>query len=85
MTFTKPLKTVVFTLHDESTVTAADTATAQIGSNAFAQFTDKEQPIIVVPGESSTTYIPFHAIVKVVVTIAQSDSIDRDDPICGAE
>ena len=85
MTYTKALKTVVFTLHDESTVTAADTATAQIGSNAFAQFMDKNQPIIVVPGADDTTYIPFHAVVKAVVSVADSDSITKNDPICGAE
>lgn len=58
------LRTVTFTLHDESTVVATDTATANIGSAALEAF--KAKQIVVVEGETKT-YIPFHAIVKVVV------------------
>ena len=75
-TYKKPLKTVVFTLLDGSTVTAADTATAQIGSNAFAKFEAFET--VVVAG-ATTTYIPFHAILKAVVTVAQSEDITKPD------
>lgn len=80
ITYKKALKTVVFTLHDESTVTAADTADAAIGSDALGMYDAKG--FIVVPGENSTTKFHFSQVVKVVITVAQSEDITRDDPYC---
>lgn len=77
-TYTKPLKTVVFTLHDGSTVTATDTATNAAGSMALGMYDKKD--VIVVEGESSTTKFDFAQVVKAVITTAQSDSITKEDP-----
>ena len=74
---TNRLVTAVFTLHDGSTVTAADTANSNIGTAALGQF--KHEATIVVKGEENTTYIPFHAVIKVVVTETNSDSTFTDD------
>lgn len=69
-TYNKPLKTAVFTLHDASTVTAADTADKPIGSTAISQYVGKG--IIIVPGESNETMFDFDQVVKVVVTTSTS-------------
>lgn len=81
ITYTKPLKSVVFTLVDASTVTAADTATNPIGSEALGMYHRDE--LIVVPGESSTTEFHADQVVKAVITVTQSDSITKEDPYCG--
>ncbi|MEE0896065.1 MAG: hypothetical protein U0L88_00340 [Acutalibacteraceae bacterium] len=74
--YKKPLKTAVFTLHDASTVTAADTVENPIGSNAIDQY--KHHSIIIVPGENNETMFDFDQVVKVVVTTAQSEDIPKD-------
>lgn len=80
ITYKKPLKTVVFTLIDSSTVTAADTATNAIGSEALGMY--HAGNLIVVPGESSTTEFYADQVVKAVITVAQSDDITKADPYC---
>lgn len=80
ITYKKALKTAVFTLHDGSTVTAADTAEKAIGSEALGMYDAKG--VIVVPGENNITKFDFSQVVKVVVTIAQSEDIKKEDPYC---
>jgi hypothetical protein len=75
-TYNKPLKTAVFTLHDASTVTAADTADKPIGSTAISQYVGKG--IIIVPGESNETMFDFNQVVKVVVTTSTSEVTKPD-------
>lgn len=75
-TYNKPLKTAVFTLHDASTVTAADTADKPIGSTAISQYVGKG--IIIVPGESNETMFDFEQVVKVVVTTSTSEVTKPD-------
>lgn len=80
--YKKALKTAVFTLHDGSTVTAADTVDAAIGSEAIGMYDAKG--VIVVPGESNITKFDYDAVVKVVITSAESDEITKADPYCEA-
>lgn len=77
-TYTKPLKTVVFTLHDASTVTATDTATKAAGSEALGMYDKKG--VIVVEGVSDITKFDFSQVVKVVITVEQSGDITKADP-----
>lgn len=79
-TYKKTLKTVTFTLHDASTVVAADTADKSVGSNALLQF--EAGKLVIIPGEANTTYIPSEMIVKAVVVSAQSDEITKDPYGC---
>lgn len=80
MAYKKMLKTVVFTLHDESTVTVADTATKSAATGAIAQF--NAEGIVKVEGESNVTMIPYHAIIKAVVTEAETEIAKGDDDFC---
>lgn len=79
-TYKKALKTAVFTLHDASTVTAADTVDNAIGSEALGMYDAKG--VIVVPGENNITKFDFSQVVKVVITTAQSEDITKEDPYC---
>jgi hypothetical protein len=83
ITYKKPLKTAVFTLHDASTVTAADTVENPIGTNAINLY--KHHGIIIVPGEENETMFDFDQVVKVVVTTAESEEITKADPYCEEE
>lgn len=80
ITYKKALKTAVFTLHDGSTVTAADTVESAIGSEALGMYDAKD--VIVVPGENNITKFNFNQVVKVVITTAQSEDITKEDPYC---
>lgn len=80
ITYKKALKTVVFTLHDGSTVTAADTADKAIGSEALGMYDAKG--VIVVPGENNVTKFDYAQVIKAVITVAQSEDITKDDPYC---
>ena len=80
ITYKKPLKTAVFTLHDGSTVTAADTVEKALGSEAIGMYDAKG--VIVVPGEGNITKFDFDQVVKVVITTAQSEDITKEDPYC---
>lgn len=79
ITYTKPLKSVEFTLVDASTVTAADTATSPIGSEALGMYLSDK--MVTVPGETITYFHPSQ-VVKAVVTVTQSDTITKADPYC---
>ena len=79
-TYKKALKTAVFTLHDGSTVTAADTAEKALGSEAIGMYDAKG--VIVVPGASNITKFDFDQVVKVVITTEQSEDITKEDPYC---
>ena len=81
ITYKKALKTAVFTLHDGSTVTAADTAEKAIGSMALGMYDAKS--VIVVPGEENETKFDYAQVIKVVVTTSQSGDITKADPYCG--
>lgn len=80
ITYKKALKTAVFTLHDGSTVTAADTAADPKGSMALGMYDAKD--VIVVEGENNVTKFDFAQVIKVVVTTAQSENITKADPYC---
>lgn len=83
ITYKKALKTVVFTLHDGSTVTAADTVEASIGSSALAMYEAKK--LIYVPGDSAMTIFDFAQVVKVEVSVEASEDITKADPYCVEE
>lgn len=78
-TYEKKFKTVVFTLHDASTVTVADTRESMKASAALEQFLHEET--VKVAGEN-VTYIPFHAIIKAVVTETAQEIEKSDDDFC---
>lgn len=80
ITYKKALKTVVFTLHDGSTVTAADTAEAAIGSMALGMYHGGN--LITVPGENNTTEFYADQVVKAVISVAESGEITKADPYC---
>lgn len=83
-TFKKSLKTVVFTLMDGSTtVTATDTDSAAVGSMALAQFDAKSTVVVV--GDSGITKIPFHAIMKVEISVSEGEEQSRDPYGCDEE
>ena len=52
ITYKKALKTAVFTLHDGSTVTAADTATDPKGSMALGMYDAKVVKVVVTTAQS---------------------------------
>ena len=76
ITYTKPLRTAVFKTLGGTTVTVTDTANDPKASNAIAEF-ESFKTI-----HADGTLIPFHAVDSVVVTVAQSDEITKDDPYC---
>ena len=80
-TYKKPLKTVVITPFVGDAITATDTATVPAGSQALAAFEAHETVVVV--GDDSITYIPFHAIATVVVSVSESDTITKPDAVCG--
>lgn len=77
---TDRLITAVFTLHNGDEVTAADVADRKVGTGAMQQFMAGKTAIV--EGVSDTTYIPFHSVIKVVVTETTADS-SFDDDFCG--
>lgn len=76
-TYKKSLKTLTITTIGGSTITAADTADSPVGSAALSQFENFQT--MVIPGESSTTYVPFHAVDHIVVAISESSDIEKPD------
>lgn len=80
VTYTKTLKTINITLHGVDTpVEVADTADAPVASRALAEF--EAFKTMHVPTQTGMTLIPFHAVISIAVTSAQSDDITRPD-IC---
>lgn len=78
-TYKKTLKTLTIKTAGGQTITAADTATDPIGSEALAQFL-AQQTMAVRGAEGAVTYIPFHAVDTIAVAVAQSDDITKADP-----
>lgn len=76
-TYTKTLKSLTIKTIGGQTITAVDTATDPIGSEALAQFNNFQT--MVIRGEGTLTYIPFHAVDSIIVTVSQSESITRAD------
>ena len=80
-TYKKMFKTVVFTLHgDDDPVSVQDTTTAMAASAALAQFMNGDT--IKVVGENNVVYIPFHAVVKAIVTEAEQSITKGEDDFC---
>ena len=84
ITYKKALKSIVITTVGGNTVSVADTATEPKASNALAEF-EAFKTMHIVTGENEKTYIPFHAVVNIVVTVSQSDDITKADPYCEEE
>ena len=84
ITYKKALKSIVITTVGGNTVSVADTADAPIASNALAEF-EAYKTMHIVTGENEKTYIPFHAVDNIVVTVSQSDNITKADPYCTEE
>lgn len=79
-TYKKVLKTLTIKTIGGTTITAADTATEAIGSNALAQFENFQTMAITT--ESGVTYVPFHAVDNIAVAVAQSEDITKPDAVC---
>lgn len=71
------LYTVVFTLHNEEEITVTDTAEALVASAALKQFLNYKTAVV--EGENDTTYIPFHAVIKVVATKQTTEKRVEDE------
>ena len=80
------MKTAVFTLHDDSTLTVEDSANAMYASSALAAFKNYKTAKLVVAGgegEDATVYeVPFHAVIKVQVTETASEEEAVEDDFC---
>lgn len=57
--------------------TATDTETAKAGYSAWQSFLRGD--VIEIPGESGTTYVPYHAIDHIVVASESTDATYTDD------
>lgn len=77
-------KTVTFTLHDGSTLTAVDADGNAYGTLAFNDFIAKDTvKVITVADETETvTYVPFHAIIQAVVEIETVEPSEVEDANC---
>lgn len=62
--------------------TATDTSTSKAGYSAWQSFL--HGGTVEIPGESSTTYVPYHAIDHIVVATTTS-SAEYDDDTCVTE
>lgn len=82
MTYNKPTKSIKVNTRGGSTITASDTSSAPIASDALRDFTEKQTMHI--KGEK-LNLVPFHASDVVEVTKSVT-SVDRSDPYgCSAE
>lgn len=72
------LQTVTFTLHNGDTIEVVDTATSKNATSALREFLAGKTATIV---DTTTTYVPFHSVIKVVVS-ATSDSTTYQDDTC---
>ena len=75
-------RTVVITDIQGNSYTVADSATSNNGTSAFREFKDHET--VKIAGENSDTYVPFHAILKAVVS-DQTTTVEYTDSNCEAE
>lgn len=76
----KTLTKIVITLHDGSTMTVEDTVDKTRASNALAQFKDYKTMVVV--EDDKTTYIPFHAVIKIEVTTSKQSVDPVEDEAC---
>lgn len=79
-TYTKALKTITVKTLGGTTVTAADTATEPIASNALMEF-EAYKTMHIKTGEAEVTEIPFHAVDSIVVATT-TQSATRADAYC---
>lgn len=79
-TYNKKLNTITVKTLGGTTVTAADTASKPIASDALAAFERFETMKIV--GEDKITLIPFHAVDSIEVTESKSEVTKPDAYYC---
>lgn len=70
-TFKKPLKSITVKTIGGTTVTATDTASEPIASNALAEF--EMFKTMHIKGENKVTLVPFHAVDSIEVTETSAD------------
>ena len=76
-TYPKTLKSIAIKTSAGTTVSAADTATDPIASNALYEF--EHFQTMHIKGEENVTLIPFHAVDSIVVTTT-STTVEGTDP-----
>ena len=77
-TFNKPLRSIVITTIGGATISAEDTATDPIASDALSEFA-MFKTMHVRTGDGEVTYVPFHAVDNIVVTTTSSE-VEKADP-----
>ena len=77
-TYKKPLYTAEVITTCGETYTVSDTAEKALASPVIAQF-DGEKTLILETGENEKTYIPFHAVCVLKVTVSTED-VEKADP-----
>lgn len=83
-TYKATLKSIQITLMSGGdAIEVQDEIGAPFASQALAEF-ESCQTMHVPDGEGGTIYIPFHAVMKITVTTAQSDPVEIDDAVCGS-
>lgn len=82
ITYKKALKTIRVYIHgfEDAPVTVADTAEEAKASAAYAEFEKGFKMHL--QTENGETVVPYHAVSKVEVSTAASDSITKADPYC---
>lgn len=78
ITYPKGLKTVEVITSCGETYTVADTVEKSLGSNVLSQF-QYEKTLAIETGENEITYVPFHAVCAVKVTISTQE-VEKADP-----
>lgn len=77
---TEVLYSIVITLHNGDTINLADDANNAPAKSAFEDF--KHYRIIKCEtSDTESTYIPFHSVLKVDVTVTKSD-VEFEDDTC---
>ena len=79
-TYTKALKSIAVKTIGGTEVSASDTTTSPIASNALKEF-EAFKTMHIVTGEGEMTLIPFHAVDSIVVTTT-TESVERPDAYC---
>ena len=84
VTYKKPLRTIVITTIGGGTFTVADTVECAAASAALGQFDAHATMIFTVTEDEETieVRVPFHAVDNIAITVAESDNITRNDPVC---
>lgn len=72
------LMKVVFTLHNGDTIELQDEPGKLVAKKAFADFMGY-RIIECITSDTETTYVPFHSVLKAVVTEERSESEFEDD------